>query len=122
MVRTMRPGSVIVDLAVDQGGCIETTRETTHADPVFQAFGVTHYAVGNVPAAVPHTSTYALTNATLPYVLEVAQQGPLSAVEADPALRSGVTTVGGKVTNPAVAQALGVAVADPVVCLGGNPA
>ncbi len=122
MVRTMRPGSVIVDLAVDQGGCIETTRETTHAHPVFQAFGVTHYAVGNVPAAVPHTSTYALTNATLPYVLEVAQQGPLGAVEADPALRSGVTTVGGKVTNPAVAQALGMAAADPVACLGGNPA
>jgi alanine dehydrogenase len=122
MVRTMRPGSVIVDLAVDQGGCIETTRETTHADPVFQAFGVTHYAVGNVPAAVPHTSTYALTNATLPYVLEVAQRGPLGAVEADPALRSGVTTVGGKITNPAVAKALGVISADPVMCLGGNPA
>jgi alanine dehydrogenase len=117
MVRTMKPGSVIVDLAVDQGGCIQTTRETTHDDPVFQWCGVTHYAVGNVPAAVPHTSTYALTNATLPYVLEVAERGPLGAVEADPALRSGVTTVGGQLTNPAVAEALGAVVADPVVCL-----
>ncbi|HSH58556.1 MAG TPA: hypothetical protein VK988_02735, partial [Acidimicrobiales bacterium] len=122
MVRTMRSGSVIVDLAVDQGGCIQTTRETTHADPVFQAFGVTHYAVGNVPAAVPHTSTYALTNATLPYVLEVAERGPLGAVQSDPALRSGVTTVGGTVTNPAVAQALGLAAVDPVVCLKGSAA
>ena len=122
MVRTMRPGSVIVDLAVDQGGCIETTRETTHDDPVFQAFGVIHYAVGNVPAAVPHTSTYALTNATLPYVLEVAERGPLGAVEFDPALRSGLNTVAGKVTNPAVAEALGLAAVDPVVCLKGSPA
>jgi alanine dehydrogenase len=117
MVRAMKPGSVIVDLAVDQGGCIETTRETTHDDPVFQDFGVTHYAVGNVPAAVPHTSTYALTNATLPYVLEVAEWGPLGAVEGDPALRSGVTTVAGRVTNPAVAEALGEPVADPVAAL-----
>ena len=70
MVRTMKPGAVIVDVAVDQGGCIETTHETTHADPVYEVHGVLHYAVGNMPGAVPYTSTYALTNATLPYVLQ----------------------------------------------------
>ena len=77
MVRGMRPGAVIVDVAVDQGGCIETTHETTHNDPVYEMHGVIHYAVGNMPGAVPYTSTYALTNATLPYVLEVAVAGPL---------------------------------------------
>ena len=122
MVKTMKAGSVIVDVAVDQGGCVETTHETTHADPVYQDHGVTHYAVGNVPAAVPHTSTYALTNATLPYVLEVAEGGVLGAVRADPALRSGVTTVGGQVTNPAVADALGLEASDPVACLGQSSA
>ena len=75
----MRPGAVIVDVAVDQGGCIETTHETTHNDPVYEEHGVIHYAVGNMPGAVPHTSTYALTNATLPYVLEVATPGPVPA-------------------------------------------
>ena len=75
MVRTMKPGAVIVDVAVDQGGCIETTHETTHADPVYELHGVLHYAVGNMPGAVPFTSTYALTNATLPYVLQLAVHG-----------------------------------------------
>ena len=75
MVRTMKPGAVIVDVAVDQGGCIETIHETTHNDPVYDLHGVLHYAVGNMPGAVPHTSTYALTNATLPYQLELAQHG-----------------------------------------------
>ncbi len=74
----MRPGAVIVDVAVDQGGCIETTHETTHNDPVYEMHGVIHYAVGNMPGAVPYTSTYALTNATLPYVLEVAVSGALA--------------------------------------------
>ncbi|MDQ3570795.1 MAG: alanine dehydrogenase [Actinomycetota bacterium] len=117
MVATMKPGSVIIDLAVDQGGCVQTTRETTHDRPVYQDHAAIHYAVGNVPAAVPHTSTYALTSATLPYILEVAERGVLGAMEADPALRLGVTTVGGRVTNPAVAEALGVEAADPVACL-----
>ncbi len=76
MVRGMKQGSVIVDIAIDQGGCVETIRETTHADPVYELHGVLHYGVGNVPGAVPHTSTYALTNATLPYVAAVAQHGP----------------------------------------------
>ena len=112
MVRAMRRGAVIVDVAVDQGGSFETTRETTHVDPVYEVHGVTHYAVGNVPGAVPHTSTYALTNATLPYVLEVAERGVRAAVMHDPALRGGVTTVAGRVTNAAVAGALGTDAAD----------
>ena len=118
MVRAMKPGAVIVDIAVDQGGCIETTRETTHAQPVYELHGVVHYAVGNVPGAVPHTSTYALTNATLPYVLEVAESGVRGALERDETLRSGITTVGGRVTNQAVAEALGLDAADPKECLG----
>ncbi len=117
MVRAMKPGAVIVDIAIDQGGCVETTRETTHDAPVYEVHGVLHYAVGNVPGAVPHTSTYALTNATLPYVLEVAERGVRGAVEHDPSLRLGVTTVGGHVTNAVVAEALGLPAADPMACL-----
>ena len=83
----MKPGAVLVDVAVDQGGCIETTHETTHNDPVYEEHGVVHYAVGNMPGAVPYTSTYALTNATLPYVLELALHGPAAATRADPSLR-----------------------------------
>ena len=113
MVAGMKPGAVIVDVAIDQGGCVETTRETTHADPVYEVHGVLHYAVGNVPGAVPHTSTYALTNATLPYLVEVANGAVAAAVAADPALRAGVNTVGGHVTNPAVAEALGRPAVDP---------
>ena len=107
MVRGMRPGSVIVDVAVDQGGCIETTHETTHSDPVYELHGVLHYAVGNIPGAVPHTSTFALTNATLPYVVAVASHGVRAAITNDAALARGVNTVAGEVTNPAVADALG---------------
>jgi len=108
MIKTMRPGSVIVDCAIDQGGTIEGIRETTHSDPVFVRHDVLHYAVGNVPGAVPHTSTYALTNATLPYAVELATNGVSAAVDEDPALALGVNTVGGCVTNKAVAKALGV--------------
>jgi len=107
MVRTMRPGSVIVDVAVDQGGCVATTHETTHHDPVYERHGVIHYAVGNMPGAVPFTSTYALTNATLPYVLALALGGVRAAAEADGALARGINTVAGQVTHPAVAEALG---------------
>ena len=117
MVRAMKPGAVVVDIAIDQGGCVETTRETTHDAPVYEVHGVLHYAVGNVPGAVPHTSTYALTNATLPFVLEVAERGVRGAVEHDPSLRGGVTTVDGKLTNAVVADALGIVAADPVACL-----
>src|SRR5205814_9206462 len=108
MVRGMRKGAVIVDVAVDQGGCIETTHETTHADPTYVVHDVIHYAVGNVPASVPRTSTYALTNATLPYLVELASRGLREVVAVDPALAHGVNTVNGQVTNPAVAEALGV--------------
>jgi alanine dehydrogenase len=117
MVRGMKQGAVVVDIAVDQGGCVETIHETTHLDPVYEVHGVLHYAVGNVPGAVPHTSTYALTNATLPYVLDIAERGLRGAVAQDPALRGGVTTVGGRVTNPTVATTLGVEAADPLACL-----
>jgi alanine dehydrogenase len=117
MVRSMRRGAVIVDVAVDQGGCIETTHETTHADPTYVLHDVIHYAVGNVPASVPRTSTYALTNATLPYVVELADHGLVEAVRHDPALARGVNTCRGHVTNKAVAEALGVDAVDPVSCL-----
>ncbi len=107
MIRGMKPGAVIVDCAVDQGGCIEGIRETTHADPVYEEHGVLHYAVGNIPGAVPHTSTYALTNATLPYARELAAKGVARATSDDPELAMGVNTVGGAITNAAVADALG---------------
>lgn len=106
MVSGMRDGAVIVDVAVDQGGCVETTRETTHSDPTYVVDGVVHYAVGNIPGAVPHTSTYALTNATLPYLAELAVGG-LDATRHDPALRHGLNTLDGAVVHPAVADALG---------------
>jgi alanine dehydrogenase len=117
LVRTMGPGSVIVDLAVDQGGCVETIRETTHAHPTYVVHDVIHYAVGNVPGAVPRTSTYALTAATLPYLVELATLGVADAVRRDPALGRGVSTVAGRLTNPAVAEALGQEAVDPLVVL-----
>jgi alanine dehydrogenase len=106
MVRNMKRGAVIVDVAVDQGGCVATTHETTHAAPVYEFAGVLHYAVGNMPGAVPHTSTYALTNATLPYVVALATDGPRGAIEAHAELTGGLTTVAGNVTQAAVAEAL----------------
>jgi alanine dehydrogenase len=108
LVRTMKPGAVIVDCAIDQGGSVEDIHETTHADPVYERHGVLLYAVGNIPGAVPHTSTYALTNATLPYVIALATSGVTDAVAHDRALALGVNTVAGRVTNAAVADALGV--------------
>ena len=106
MVKSMKRGSVIVDVAVDQGGCIETIHETTHKEPVYEKHGVLHYAVGNMPGAVPHTSTYALTNATLPYLLEVAKLGTKNAAQSDECLKLGVNTVNGEITNLAAATAL----------------
>jgi alanine dehydrogenase len=107
MVKGMKQGAVVVDVAVDQGGCVETTHETTHTDPVYEVNGVLHYAVGNIPGAVPNTSTYALTNATLPYLVELATNGLEDAVRADAALAGGVNTHAGGITHPAVAEALG---------------
>jgi alanine dehydrogenase len=118
MVRSMKPGAVIIDIAIDQGGCIETSHETTHSDPVFVKHGVVHYAVGNMPGAVPHTSTHALTNATLPYLTELARLGPVEAVRRDPALALGVNTAGGHIVNAAVAEALGQPLVDVHVSLG----
>jgi len=118
MVRAMKPGAVVVDVAVDQGGCVETTVETTHDHPVVERHGVLHYGVGNIPAAVPHTSTYALTNATTPYVLAVADLGVRGALGADPLLADGVLATGGVLTNAAVAEALGKPVTAPLVALG----
>ncbi len=106
MIKSMRPGSVVVDVAVDQGGCFETTHETSHSSPTYELHGVLHYAVGNMPGAVPFTSTYALTNATLPYIAAVAADlrgAPLH----DPALAHGFNCVGGVLTNDVVAQSLG---------------
>ena len=117
MVRSMKKGSVIVDVAIDQGGCVETMRETTHVDPVYEMHGVVHYAVGNMPGAVPHTSTYALTNATLPYQLSVAVHGALGAAAIDPAIALGVNTVGGAMTNKPSAEALGYDFVEPVVAM-----
>jgi alanine dehydrogenase len=117
MVRTMRPGAVLVDVAVDQGGCIETTHETSHDDPVYERHGVIHYAVGNMPAAVPFTSTYALTNATLPHAVTLATRGVAGAAAADPMLRAGVNTAAGGIVHPTVAAALGVEVTDLAAAL-----
>ena len=108
-VKSMKPGAVIVDVAVDQGGCIETTRETTHTEPTYMKHGVVHYAVGNMPGAVPHTSTYALTNATLPYQIEVASLGAHGSIEKNSSLLHGLNTHNGMVTYQAVAVELGVA-------------
>ena len=117
MVRSMKPGAVVVDVAIDQGGCIETIHETTHTAPVYELHGVIHYGVGNMPGAVPHTSTYALTNATLPYQLEVALHGAGGAARRDAALAHGVNTVAGQVTNVPVAEFLGRPSIDPLMAL-----
>ncbi|NLY52073.1 MAG: alanine dehydrogenase [Firmicutes bacterium] len=109
MVMAMKPGSVIVDIDIDQGGCIETVdRRTTHSDPVYMKHDVVHYSVGNVAAAVPRTSTFALTNATLPYILQIAELGVRRAVLADDSLAKGVNVIGGAVVHQAVAEALGL--------------
>ncbi|CAN5289561.1 alanine dehydrogenase [soil metagenome] len=108
MVASMRPGSVIVDISIDQGGSVETSRMTTHSDPTYVEHDVVHYCVGNMPGAVPNTSTYALTNVTLPYALTVAERGMEQALRADPALARGLNTYGGGLTNQAVADAHGL--------------
>ncbi len=106
-LKLMRPHAVLVDVSIDQGGCFETSRPTTHTDPTFEVDSITHYCVTNMPGAVPITSTYALTNATLPYVIALADRGLEDAFERDPGLRLGVNVAEGRITHPAVAQALG---------------
>jgi alanine dehydrogenase len=108
MIEAMKPGSVVIDVAVDQGGCMETTHPTTHSDPIFTINDVIHYCVANMPGAVPRTSTYALSNATLPYVLKLANQGFEKAVKQDNALAKGVNTYQGHVTYQGVATAHGL--------------
>jgi alanine dehydrogenase len=107
VVARMRPGSVVVDVAIDQGGCFETSRPTTHADPVYVVDGVTHYCVANMPGGVPRTSTMALNHATLPFVLAIADKGWKAALAGDPHLKSGLNIAFGKVTCKPVADALG---------------
>jgi alanine dehydrogenase len=104
----MKKQAVLVDVAIDQGGCFETSHPTTHRDPVFEVDGITHYCVANMPGAVPITATYALTNATLPYVLALADHGVAGAARRDPGLRLGVNVAAGRVTHPAVAEGVGV--------------
>ena len=108
MVRGMKKGSVIVDVAVDQGGCIETTRPTTHSAPTYEVDGVVHYCVANMPGAVPRTSTFALTNVTFPYLLRIARKGLKQAIREEPSLAPGVNTYAGKMTCAPVAEAQGL--------------
>ena len=108
MVKSMKPGSVVVDVAVDQGGCVETTHPTTHGDPIYIVDGVIHYCVTNMPGIVPRTSTIALSNATLPYALKLANLGYQEALRSDEALRKGLNVFRGKVTNRFVAESLGL--------------
>ena len=108
MVASMRPGSVIIDISIDQGGCVETARMTTHSDPTDVVHDVVHYCVGNMPGAVPNTSTYALTNVTLPYALEIANEGLPASVRNNPALALGVNVAAGEITNEGVAEAHGL--------------
>jgi alanine dehydrogenase len=114
----MKPGAVLVDVAIDQGGCFETSRPTTHSDPTYEVDGITHYCVANMPGAVPITSTYALTNATMPYVVHLADAGVVRAVQEDLGLRPGINVVAGQVTYAPVADAVGVPSASVDEALG----
>lgn len=109
MLKLLKKGSVLVDVAIDQGGCFETSRPTTHAEPVYEMEGILHYCVANIPGAVPQTSTLALTNATLPYVIRLADKGWKTACEEDAGLKLGLNIIEGKVVYPAVAEAFGLA-------------
>ncbi|MBT6273482.1 MAG: alanine dehydrogenase, partial [Chromatiales bacterium] len=114
----MKPGAAIVDVAIDQGGCIETSRATTHADPTYIEHNVVHYCVANMPGAVPHTSTYALNNATLPFTLALANKGVLKAMQEDEHLKNGLNVHAGKLTYSAVAEALELDCTDALSALG----
>jgi alanine dehydrogenase len=112
-LKLMRPGSVIVDVAIDQGGCVETIHATTHENPTYVVDGVIHYGVANMPGGVPRTSTLALTNATFPYAMQLANKGWKQALRDNAALRKGLNIVEGKVTYPGVAEAFGLPLSDP---------
>jgi alanine dehydrogenase len=115
----MKPGAVLVDVAIDQGGCFETSRPTTHSDPTYVVDGITHYCVANMPGAVPITSTYALTNATMPYVVKLATEGAPRALASDPGFLAGLNVCAGKVTYAPVADAIGVEPAPAAETLAG---
>ncbi len=121
-LKLMKPGAVLVDVSIDQGGCFETSRATTHSDPTYEVDGITHYCVANMPGAVPVTSTYALTNATLPYVVDLAGLGVLAAAQANPGLAAGVNVVGGRVTYGPVAEATGTEYVELFEALGAGAA
>jgi alanine dehydrogenase len=116
MLKRMKRGAVVVDVAIDQGGCFETSRPTTHADPVYAVDGVIHYCVANMPGSVPLTSSNALNNATLPFGLALASKG-LKAVLDDPHLRNGLNVLRGQITHPAVANSLNLPFKDPVAAV-----
>jgi len=117
MLKLMQPGSVIVDVAVDQGGCIETCHATTHEDPIYEVDGIIHYCVANMPGAVPFTSTTALTNATNPYILKLANQGIKGALESDPSLLKGLNMTNGLVTHQGVCNAFNLKYTAPEIAL-----
>jgi alanine dehydrogenase len=118
----MKPGAVLVDVSIDQGGCFETSRPTTHSDPTYEVDGIRHYCVTNMPAAVPITATYALTNATLPYMVALAERGIHAAAAEDPGLKKGVNVAGGHVTYPSVAEAVALSYVSVDDALTGVPA
>ncbi|WP_214403152.1 alanine dehydrogenase [Pseudonocardia lacus] len=120
MIAAMRPGSVVVDIAIDQGGCFETSRPTTHSEPTYVEEGVTHYCVANIPGAVARTSTLALTSATLPYLVTVARHGVVGAARTDPALRHGLSTLDGRLASEPVARAHELPCTDPADLLDGR--
>lgn len=122
MLGLMRKGAVIVDVAIDQGGCCETSRPTTHTDPVYVVDGIVHYCVANMPGGVPRTSTFALNNVTLPFILQLAEHGAAKAMTHDPHLLAGLNVARGKVTNQGVADALGLPCHDPRAVLATLPA
>ena len=105
-LKQMRPGAVLVDISIDQGGCFETSRPTTHTDPIYEVDGILHYCVANMPGAVPRTSTYALNNVTLPFALDIANKGTKAALKADKHLAMGLNVAEGMITHEAVAHDL----------------
>ena len=121
LVSRMKPGSVLVDISIDQGGCFEDSRPTTHADPTYRVHNSVFYCVANMPGAVPHTSTYALTNVTLPYAVEIANRGWRDALRADPALALGLNTYDGALTSAPVAEAHGLPFTPVTAVLGSTP-
>jgi alanine dehydrogenase len=115
----MKKGAVLVDVSIDQGGCFETSRATTHTDPTYEVDGITHYCVANMPGAVPITSTYALTNATMPFMIKLATEGAQRALASDPGFLDGLNVAAGKVTYAPIADAIGVEAAAPAETLAG---